>query len=396
MADNSNAGVIKASLTDGEMLALMNAAGVKPGKISPLANLRGQPASITSLSSSGMIDNSSQPTAPVREALAILANPASEIDLLWGSPDGISLSKVYAVAGQDKFVSFTGMNGRNNVSFPLTFTDFTDLIAQKLAFTDIKDKAALNIEVPPAALPVFFAVLDAYRESQLKAALERRQEQAVSITAEELNRLIQESKLETNYSWYTPVALIAMPQDSAVVEESVAEGIKHLQKELIIDKDGVLSDVLASFAYRAFPLAGFFGIKLVTMNNGSPERTQLAFFRGISTLLLAQATENNTFQISSISTTDLPEILFNLGIRQMEVPPPPAAQSAAAPSPSAIVFCGKCGAANNNTAKFCGKCGAPITIRTVKAAAGPKFCPKCGDSVGANEKFCDKCGALLK
>ncbi len=393
--DEKTMEVTKATVTDGELLALLNTAGIKPGKTSPLAQISGKvapPDALRNLRTAGLTDATNRPTPACIEALSILANPASEIDLLWGNPDGISLSKAYAAAGKDRLVSFTSMNGTSNIAYFVSPQDITDLMTQRLVFTEIKDTATLNIEANPAAMPVFFAALDIYREEQLKAALEHRHEAAVTATAEEVNRIIQESKLDTNFSWYSPVAYNAMPLDFTITEATAAEGFRILQSEGIIGEGGELSDSLTTLAYRAFPLAGFFGIKVLTANAGAIEKTQLALFRGLSTLLLTQLTEENgkpSIQISSISTSQLPELLYNLGTRPFEATTPPPAP--VQPASAGTVTCGKCGTQNDGKAKFCSKCGASLA-----AKPGPKFCPKCGDPVTANEKFCDKCGAPLK
>ena len=406
MVNEERKSVVKATLADGEMLALLNTAGIKPVKASPLGRISGQPAAINArnLQQAGLVDGAGRPTTAFTEALNILANPASEIDLLWGNPDGISLSSVYAAAGKDQLVAFTNMNGSNNISYFLSPQDITDLLVQRLAFSEIKNIAALDFEAAPAAVPAFFAVLDIYREEQLKAALERRQEAVVTVTAEEVNRVIQEAKLETNFSWYSPVAYNSIPLDFTITEATAEEGLSILKKEGLIGAGGELSESLNAFAYRAFPVAGFFGVKVITVNNAAPEKTQLALFRGISTLLLAQlTTENgvNRVLISSISTSQLPELLFNLSTKPFEVPvqtektaPAPTTAPTPAAAPANTVFCSKCGTKNDAKAKFCIKCGA--TLATTAAPAGPKFCPKCGDPVTANEKFCDKCGTPIK
>ena len=186
-----------------------------------------------------------------------------------------------------------------------------------------------------------------------------------------------------------------MPPNKAITEAAVAEGLEALQNEGLVGNNGDLSSTLTSFAPRAFPIAGFFGLKILTINADAAEKTQLALFRGISTLLLAQMTEENGREkalLSSISTSQLPELLFNLSTRPFEVTSLPPRQMPQPAAPGTIA-CGKCGTQNNVKSKFCSKCGAALAAA---AQAGPKFCPKCGDPVTAGEKFCDKCGTALK
>ncbi len=394
--NNSAPAVTKASVTGGEMLALLNAAGLKPSPISPLKLISGQPAQLNAarhLQTAGIIDAAGRPTAGCIEALNILANPAAELDIIWGSPDAISLSRVYNPAGQDRSVSFTADTDKYNFSYFLSSQDITDLMAQRLAFSDIKENAPLNIKTTPAAVPVFFALLDIYRESQLRSALERRQENIVTATLEEVNRVAQEAKMETSLNWYAPVAFSVLPLDTPATEATLEEGYRNLQKEGIIGRDGELSGGFSALAIRAFPLAGFFGIKMLTAGGSAFEKTQLALFRGLSTLLLVQlTTENNKdlVSIDSIATAELPELLFNLGLRQSEAPAPAPPTTAAAPPAAGPKFCSKCGNPIKAGEKFCSKCGTPLTTQAV-----PKFCSKCGNPAKSGEKFCSKCGAPL-
>lgn len=50
------------------------------------------------------------------------------------------------------------------------------------------------------------------------------------------------------------------------------------------------------------------------------------------------------------------------------------------------MFCGRCGAEINETAKFCGYCGEKIISNT------NNICRKCGVELDENDKFCTNCG----
>jgi hypothetical protein len=391
MENNAKSQTQKAVVADGELLALMNLAGVKPGRSSPLALVTGKaapPEALRRLQTSGLVDGSNRPTAACQEFLNILANPGTEIDLLWGNPDGVSLSKVYALAGQDKLVAFTGADGNSNIAYFLSPQDLTDLVVEKTARPAIDKEAGLDIETGAAAVPVFFALLDLYREAQLKAALERRQEFEVKAGPEEVLRLLQEAKVDSNLAWYAPVGAMLLPDGVPLTEAAVGEGLSALKSQGMLGADGVLSDAMTSFAFRAFPLTAYVGIKVTTVGGGTAEKAQLALFRGFSTLLFVQAAAGGgkTSIINSIPTTRLPELLFNLAVRPFEAPAAPPA----APVRADGVVCGKCGTQNAAGAKFCAKCGAALA-----APASAKFCAKCGTAAKAGEKFCKKCGAKL-
>jgi hypothetical protein len=398
--NNASANVTRGTVSNGEILAILNTAGLKTAQISPLSRIKGQPTPLDTpkLQSAGLTDNTGRPTPSFQEALTILANPSAEINLIWGNPDGVSVSTVYAAAGQDKMVSFTSSDSSSNISFFLSPQDITDLLTQRLVFSEIKNIAPLSAEISPTALPALFGVLDMYRETQLRAVLDRRQEVTVTTEAEELNRIVQEAKTETNFSWYAPIAYNIIPTGNAITESTVNEGLKILKNEGLIGSSGELSSALNTFASRAFPIAGFFGIKVVTVSANAAEKTQLALFRGISTLLLVQLTGENGKEravVSSISTSQLPELLFNLSTRPFEAPAAPAAQPTAQPAAVSTIFCNKCGTKNDAKAKFCSKCGATLAV-TTSAQSSNKFCGKCGSPVKSGVKFCDKCGAPIK
>jgi hypothetical protein len=381
---------LKAVLSDAEMATLINIAAVKPGKTSPLAQIKAaaSPESSYVLQKAGLLDTAGRPTSGCLECLNILANPGSEIDLLWGNPDGLSLSKAYAAPGKDKLVAFTCLNGSHRLSYFLSSADITDLIVEKTSHPEIKEAPDLEMEVNPSTIPVFFALLDLHREAQLKAGLERRQYFQVSAVPDEINRLVQEAKLENNPGWYSPAGYMAITSDIRLIDNGLGEGINALKNAGLIGADNELLSGLSAFSLGAFPLVAFLGIKVIT----PLEKTQIALFRGFSTLLFIQLTSDNGVNkalISSLSTSQLPEIMVNLAARQLEVP---TASVSVSPGQAAsnTLACAKCGAPNAGGSKFCLKCGAALS-----PPAGAKYCSKCGTPLKTGAKFCEKCGTGL-
>ncbi len=393
-AKNSN--LVKVVLAEAEIGLLINLAGLNLNKTSPLFSVIGKtgPSDSRRLQQSGLLDSNGRPASECLEALTILANPDTELSLLWGNAGGISLTKVYFSARSGKLVSFTRANGNCNLSYFLSHQDITDLIADKIAFQTIKEPADISLETGTAALPAFLSVLDLYRESQLRAALERRQEAEVIATTIELNRIWQDSKMESNFSWYAPAGHILTVDNPPVSSAVTEQGFNALKKSALIESNGALSSKVLSFASAAFPLMAFFGVKAFFKQGAQAEKVDLALFRGFSTLLFVQTTSNGgkeQLSLKSISTSQLPEVLFNLVTKPFDVQVQPEKPDLPVQSaPVNNLACGKCGVSNPSGAKFCSKCGA-----TLAAAAPIKFCPKCGDPVTSVEKFCDKCGTKL-
>lgn len=386
----------KAVLSDGELSALLNLSGIRPEKASPLAQISSQtaaPDAFRKLQQSGLLDAGSRPTPGCQECLRILASPGVEMDLVWGNAEGVSLSKVYAAGENSKLVSFTRINGSNHLSYFLSQQDVTDLIVEKTAWPAIQEAVDLSIETGVEAIPVFFALLDSCRESQLRAALERRQEGEVTVTDDDANRITQTAKVEPDMSWYAPAAYVAVPADSPVTASSITEGMKTLNREGIIGANGVLNARMVSFARAAFPLVSFVGVKVLRRSSASLEKAQLALFRGFSTLLLVQLSSDGAAKqvlVNSIATSQLPELLFSLATRPFEVEAPKAAPQTQATPAAAGLVCSTCGARSPAGAAFCVKCGAPLPVPSAAS-----FCPRCGRPLPGGAKFCNKCGARL-
>jgi hypothetical protein len=367
---------IRAVVSEAELSALIKLSGITVQKTSPLGQIKTGPAanvsdlSKTGLQKAGLLDGSGHAAPECQECLKILANPGAEIDLLWGTPDSVSLSQVYSSGSKDRLVSYTRSSGTIHLAYFLSAQDIIDLVISKTAFPEIKNEAGLHIENHENTLWAALGVLDLYREAQLKAVLERRAAPDCITTEEEIARLLETSKMEPNFNWYLPAGIIAFP-DQIKSGSLAGDGLKRLISSGVIGPDGRPDASLTAFASRAFPLLSFVSVRAVKANNGGLEKVQFALLRGLSTLLLVQfSAENgeNRVSIDSISTSRLPELLFNLATQPFE--------AVAAPAPAKPAAAAKAGNA---------VCAQPVI----------KFCPKCGDPVQNGEKFCDKCGTSL-
>jgi len=387
MVNTANQSVVKAILSDAEFLFLIKATGITPGKLSPLGRISGVPVSAVNktLQQSGLLGSDNRPTTECVECFQILANPDTEIDLLWGNSDGINLSNVYSSGGKDRLVSYTRSGSNNHLSCFLSSSDLNDLIISKTAFPEIKEEVPFSIENNENVIPVFLALLDLYRESQLKSALERRTDTKLDVSADAITRLIETSKTDLDFNWLTAAGFVALPGS---FNGSINDGLNALKKTGYLASDNTPNQNITLFASHTFPLISFVGVRTLTNKNANLEKTQFALFRGLSALLLFQITQENGARqtiINSISTSHLPELLHTLSTRPFEVP---SAVSQQVPAGDAV--CGKCGFANKPQSKFCEKCGTPMAQQPKD-----KFCPKCGDQIKPGEKFCDKCGAKL-
>jgi RNA polymerase subunit RPABC4/transcription elongation factor Spt4 len=379
---------VTATLSDAELTTLFNLAGLKPGENSPLAKITAAgaaPGAVSQLQKAGLLGADNRPTTSCLEFLNIITNPGTEIDLRWSSPNGYNTSHVYSPSGSDRLISYTKNGASNNLSYFLTTQDMTDLLVEKLANPQINKAIDFSFEADASILPVFFALLDIYRETQLKAALERQSEIEVKVTAESINKLLQEAKVENMLDWYAPAGFVTIPGDAAWTNQLVEKGLSEAITQGLIGNDGVLDSRMMLLGLNAFPLTGFFSIKVFTRQNNSLERSHIAFLRSFMSLLAVQM-DADRVSVTSISTSQLPQILFNLATLPFE-------NKTSQPSPSTQAvskkrFCNQCGSPLKEGAKFCPKCG--TTISTAPAA---KFCTGCGSQLSAGEKFCKKCGA---
>jgi len=163
-----------AILSDSELVNLMNLAAVKIEAGSPLSQLSAEdvqaemPGDIARLKQLGLLESAKPPRLSPQcyKALQILADPDTEIRLVWGDPDKVNFSAVFSTmdSGSNELVVFTrDGNGGNHISYFLSHENLIDLITEKIAFSDIKEATDMSIDTDIAALPVFFAVLDLYR-----------------------------------------------------------------------------------------------------------------------------------------------------------------------------------------------------------------------------------------
>lgn len=389
------------TLTDAELSALVSLAGVNTGNGSPLSGVTGVSHSADSravarLRQIGLLAPAppDRPTQPCLAALNILAKPDIELRLVWGDVDNTGFTTLFAAGadGAEGMVGFTrDGDSQYKLSYFVSHEEITALVRDRIAFTELKEYPPLLYETGPTVLPVLLAVLDLYQEARLKAALDRTQALNADISAEAVKRILVEAKTSASLDWYAPLGFIMLPA-TIPDDAAIKAALQALQQRGALTSDkgkSTLSSALASFALRAFPVVSYFGATVRTRAGSAFGGAQFALIRSRTTLLFIQRAADASgerFAVSSISTSHLPEVLFNLATLPFEGSAPQKAPEAAASEGTA---CGKCGAKNAAAAKFCEKCGASL------AAPAIKFCPKCGDAVNAGEKFCDKCGTKL-
>jgi hypothetical protein len=134
---------VMATLSDGELAALFNLAGLKPGGNSPLAKITAtSPAqgAVSQLQKAGLLGADNRPTSGCLEFLNIITNPGTEIDLRWSNPNGYNTSHVYSLAGSDRLISYTKSGTGNNLSYFLTPQDMTDLWWKNLRIPQFKKR----------------------------------------------------------------------------------------------------------------------------------------------------------------------------------------------------------------------------------------------------------------
>ena len=368
MENKDNARRTTVILQDAEFQSLISLAGVKIGAASPLA---GFGASTAPAADAGRLQQlgllaSAEPArlAPdCLKALNILANPDAETTLMWGNPEKVNYSAVFSSrdTGSTTMVAYGREgNGSHHLSYFLSHEDIIDLIKGTTAFSELKDVPDFSLKMNAGTLPVLFGVLDLYQEARLRAALDRRSEFQPDLSAEEITRILTDARMESSLAWYAPVGYLMMPDK--VSDAGIREGLETLKRGGVIAISrglAALSAGLNAFAHRAFPVISYSVVKVSVNRGANIERLQLGFIRGMATLLLLHLPDESgaTLQLDSITTSDVPELLFNIITMPFEAP--------AAPKP---------------------------------AAAPPKinYCPKCGDPVKSGEKFCDKCGKKLE
>ena len=385
-----------ATLTDAELAALVNLAGITPGKDSPLPAVSGKTRAADAkvnirLQQLGFLasSNPARLTPECTRAINTLAAPEVTMQLVWGDAAKVNISTVYADShnGSEAMVAFNrAADDCNSLSFFVSHEEITGLVRDRLAFSRVDNPPAFSLQAEASALPVFFSLLDLYCENKLQALIDRAPVSAADFSKEAIKKNLVNAKTATTLDWYSSLGYLMFPRELPG-DTAIAAGMKALEKEraLVINRDSVsLPDSLLALASQAFPILTYFGATIA----GRPVSAQFGLVRSPAALLLVQSSSNSGgayFTAESIGTSNVPELLFNLFTMPFAAPAP--SRPAAAPAANA---CPKCATKNPAGAIFCSRCGADLT-------PGPKvnYCPKCGDAVRPGEKFCDKCGARI-
>ncbi len=365
---------ITGTLSDAELSALLELCRVNIDKASPLAATfaaaRSGDGSVTArLQQSGFLEpvNPARPTPQCVSALNTVAKPDVVIKLVWGDAARVNLSGLYATtaAGSGAMVAFNrDAQGRNSISYFASHDDLTGLVRDRIAFSELKKtRAPMSLEAEAAALPVLFAVLDLHREARLKAALDRTPAASIDLSAGAIKRVLLDAKTSPSFDWYAALGYMMFPRELPPDDSHVISGVRALEKKdalTVSNNESVLASGLEAFAFRAFPVISYFGATISTRPGSEFAGAQFGLIRSLETLLLVERASDSAgerFRASSISTSDVPELLFNLFTMPFEVRPTPPQASG--------------------------------------QATATNFCRKCGDAVKAGEKFCDKCGTKL-
>ena len=424
---------LKQNLSVTEITAALRMGRLAPVSTSPLAGLAGD-QNITSATTQALaargISNGSALLPEWRRAFSTLADPQQQATAYieragaaqyFGGVGGVA-SIVPLPDGQHRVLGA--------LTIDVVLAEMNDLIAWRVVPDGPPTRFDLSIDEWTAVT----AIVDATREEQLRAVMERREPNVQSVTHDAAARQIVSGLEKPDRHWLISVLAHFSPPNCVPNTAALDRGATALIRRgwAKTGKGSLeLRDELQAVCLGFANLAPFLSLSV-----GAPwaEPKQSLFIHGVTGIWSIEFRPDadggphvSVARLGARATDDV--LRKHLGalwsvavdpparptpvaappapapVKQVAAAAPRAAAPVAAPQPSQprpsveTRPCPNCGAALRGDAKFCIKCGKPVTAAPSAGVAAPAgtVCPnpRCGKPLKPGAKFCMACGTKL-
>ena len=217
-------------LSTGQLQVALRLAALPPSKYSPFAKLTPpaaiDPAVLGSLRAAGVVTGAGQITDSWNAALAALAQPEQRISLFLGAAEGWNAIEYFSRQGM--LAGYSGAGGNHRVTFPCPVTG---ILADLSDWLRIHEAGAVppvfETDLQPEELTALSAIVDAYREENLRAFLERRQANPSRFSREQL-RFELDAAAQADPRWYASLLTLHAPPPFAPLAERLDMGVRAL------------------------------------------------------------------------------------------------------------------------------------------------------------------------
>lgn len=385
-------------VTQTELAALLRAAGVAPAQTSPLAGL--QPASadhniVASLASKGAVSPAGAITREWQALLTTLADPmiqanlhvegAGTVQYFGGSGGIVGLMRREADLGIDAGLSVEAILGDANFVLP---------------WRAIADAPALRVDLTVEELTVLAALVDAHREEELLACIQRREAQSGAVSADAAGRLVAAGVERIDYRWLVSILAQFAPTGCEPKPEHLDPGGTSLMSRKLAEPG---EDALAAVRdLRTFclGLAGTGPFMAISVHAPWDNADAKVFVRGVEHFWSIEYGAGPSARVR----------VSRLGARAMETMlgqylAPFAQYSAAPPAPARepeppVVVRPPARQPVQEEPELARVTPQPRATATAPEpapakATSPRVCPKCSRANKPAARFCTGCGTAL-
>jgi hypothetical protein len=356
--------VLRAALTDRELVALVRAVGLEPGPLSPVADALAAGGAGGDLSAdvraalleSGWLQ--AEPGGPShlgRIALTCLARPQTRIGVVIGSSTWVA-STISVAAGDlsttEPMLSMGRGEGEWFLMYPQPQTQLVTMLQDHFDLPLVPVAPAFEASLSAPEYAALMAVFDRRLSATLGAALDRGYDVDDAITPAEAVQLLAEGRTSSNLAWHAALTTLLQERvDLRHDETSLAAAFTGLERRGLVGRleDGrfLPTGALLALVDQLVPLMRFAGVRVDhQLDTATVETTQIVVRHGTGAILFEEVLPNGHVLVRSVSSTELADLLLGVRFRG-GVRPAPAS------------FCGRCGARLQVGDRFCATCGTP-------------------------------------
>jgi hypothetical protein len=361
--------ILRASLSDAELAALLEALAVPPNEISPVGDLLSSPGDVSVEVRTALIENGwfsesgiSQFTRKGRDALTKLARPQTRLSILIGNDRWFATTSAVAAGDltmSEDLLSIARDGGVWHLSYPQPATQLVDILQEHFDLALVQDPLTFDLLLSRPEYAAFLALLDHRIESRLRAALDREYWVDESVSIDEAALLLAEGRTSENLNWMITVTTGLFPElDLGSGPEAMASGFAGLEEKGLVGRDEegryLPGETMHALSESLLPVIAFAGMQVERMESpGRLRLSQVAVRHGFGAILLEELVPEGVL-VRSISSTDLAHVLLNFRFPESPVSQPGESVLVAPPGPS---FCSQCGTPLTSGSAFCVRCG---------------------------------------
>lgn len=372
-----------------EVLWLVDYLGLKTGDLSPLKNTaitQHGDTERTSLTAQGLVDGIGQVEELLAKSMRTLANPGCELVVDVGNSTLFNFMKLYFGSNQS-VVSFTPQDASSYKLVPeLQLEDLLVIVLEGLNLDSEILENPLSFDLSQKGLLALAALVDAIRQNQLRALLNRNDNEGIMVDFLDVWACIMHGLLEDDFRWLTAVIRSRLPEEINVEQITLSEGLAEIESAgIAIRKDSTWSineDYFKVITELMTPLN--FGSISAQALLGS-ETIKLLLIRCPAALFAVNFGPNGKASFFTLSIDRLGLILTEL-MGKLILIGSEAIQPTGVDQVSASAYLNENVAINN---------GAGYPGQKTLNDEPVRFCGQCGQPVNAELKYCQSCGHLL-